>query len=302
MGVRRPGKAEFAIKHKGRLYLFPSQQERDAFEAHPDKYTAADLAYGGLCPVCLLEGKKRVRGQRTLVSVYDGLRYLSADANAKARFDANPARYAPALDGLCVVCLKEGGQRMHGSIDYGAYYNGRIYLLADEAARNKFLDKPSAYADVDLAASGNCVVCEALAGKRVRGTREHVSIFKGMRYLFPSSKERETFDSDPPRFALPNGQDSAGRRRASQANSVAVVGRTACAGCAYGKRPLADPDSLGIAVVTADKVYIVERGEQLFPDIFADRFDGLKVKLTGTIKRAEGKFVWVDPQELTRAR
>jgi len=150
---------------------------------------------------------------------------------------------------------------------------------------------------------GNCVVCNVLAGKQVRGSREHVSVYKGQRYLFPGSKEREMFDADPQRFAAVAAKQAAGRdRRGAAKNEVAVVGRTACAGCAYGKRPLADPESLGIAVVAGDKVYIVERGEQLFPDIFASRFDGLKVKLAGSVKRSQGRFVWVDPEALTLAQ
>lgn len=303
MGVRQPGKPEFAYKYKGRLYLFPGQEQLDAFKAEPEKYAQADLAYGGLCPVCLLDAKKRVRGKRQFASVYDGLTYLAADADTQSRFNADPARYAPALDGLCVVCLKNGNQRVHGSVDFGAYHKGRIYLMADDGARRAFLAAPGTYADLDLAFEGNCVVCNVLAGKQVRGSREHVSVYKGQRYLFPGSKEREMFDADPQRFAAVAAKQAAGSdRRGAAKNEVAVVGRTACAGCAYGKRPLADPESLGIAVVAGDKVYIVERGEQLFPDIFASRFDGLKVKLAGSVKRSQGRFVWVDPEALTLAQ
>ncbi len=303
MGVREAGKPEFAHKYKGRLYLFPAQEQLDAFQANPDKYANVDLAYNGLCPVCLLDAKKRVRGKRDLVSVYDGRRYLAADADAKARFDAAPARYAPVLDGLCAVCLQDAGQRVHGSVDYGAYHKGRVFLLADEQARKKFLARPSAYADVDLAQGGNCIVCKVLAGKQIPGTREHFSVYKGRRFLFPSGKEREMFDAEPRRFVLAASQERAENHRPeTHQETVQVVGRTACAGCAYGKRPLADPESLGIAVVTADKVYIVERGEELFPDLFASRFDGLRVKLTGTVKKSQGKFVWIDPDGLEQVR
>ncbi len=76
----------------------------------------------------------------------------------------------------------------------------------------------------------------------------------------------------------------------------------ACAGCAYGVRPITDSASLGIAVVTGDTVYIVEGGERAYPDLFKARFDGVQVELKGAIKKKQGKFVWVEPSSLTKSR
>jgi len=83
---------------------------------------------------------------------------------------------------------------------------------------------------------------------------------------------------------------------------VAVSGKTACAGCAYGIRPITDADSLGIAVVAGDKVYVVEGGEKRYPDLFKARFDSTVVELKGTVKKSDGKFVWVEPTSLTRTK
>ena len=89
---------------------------------------------------------------------------------------------------------------------------------------------------------------------------------------------------------------------AGNPNAVVVTGKTACAGCAYGVRPVTDADSLGIAVVVGETVYVVEGGEKLYPALFKDRFDGLAVELKGTVKKTQGKFVWVEPTAITRTR
>ena len=91
MGVRMPGKAEFAIVHDKRAYLFPSAKERDVFKADPKKYESADLGEGGYCSVCAVMAKKWVTGKPEIVSVYDGMRYYFPGADEKEAFDAASA-------------------------------------------------------------------------------------------------------------------------------------------------------------------------------------------------------------------
>ncbi|MCI0460660.1 MAG: hypothetical protein L0Z62_27205 [Gemmataceae bacterium] len=299
MGARMPGKAEFATTHGGRLYLFPSQKQRELFRANPNKYADADVGLGRYCPVCLLDARKWVPGKAEFASVYDGFRYFFPGAEAKQKFDANPAKYVPALSGNCVVCLKDGGKHVRGTINHGARQADRIYLFPDEGARAKFLAKPAVYADLDLAAKGNCVVCQKLMGKAMPGSREHASVYKGKLYLFPGAKQREMFDADPTSFLTPAAPRPEGAAAPAAApGRVTVVGKTACAGCEYGVRPLTDPQSLGLAVVTAERVYIVERAEALYPQLYSDRFAGGRVELTGTVRRTEGRFSWIDPVSL----
>lgn len=300
MGVRMPGKAEFAVIHDKRAYLFPSAKERDVFKADPKKYESVDLGEEGYCSVCALMTKKWVAGKPEIVSVYDGMRYYFPSADEKKAFDADPAKYVPALDGDCVVCLKDAGKRVAGLPKFSATHDGRLYLFPDEGAQKKFLADPKKYATVDVAMGGNCPVCAKMMKKEMPGKAEFASVYKGMRYLFPSAKERTMFDADPASFV---GKDmKMGAAPAVKLEAVAVTGKTACAGCAYGVRPIADADSLGIAVVAGDKVYVVEGGEKRYPDLFKARFDSPVVELKGTVKKSDGKFVWVEPTSLTQSR
>ncbi|MCI0704016.1 MAG: hypothetical protein L0241_23400 [Planctomycetia bacterium] len=295
-GVRMPGKSEFAVVHGGRAYLFPSAKERDAFKADPKKYEAADIGLHRYCTVCAVNAKKWVAGKNEFVSVYDGVRYFFPSADEKKVFDADPAKYTPALEGDCAVCLKDAGKRVAGSPNFSAHHEGRIYLFPDEVAQKKFLADPKKYANLDVANSGNCVVCAKLAKKDVPGKAEFASIYKGKRYLFPSAKERGLFDADPASFLV------AAQPAPMQPAPVSVIGKTACAGCAYGVRPITDAESLGMAVVAGDVVYVVEGGEKLYPELFKARFDGLTVELKGTVKKTQGKYVWVEPSSLKQSR
>lgn len=300
MGMRMPGKAEFAVIHAKRAFFFPSAKERDVFKSDPKKYESADLGMGGYCSVCAVMAKKWVAGKPEIASVYDGLRYFFPSADEKKAFDVDPAKFTPALEGDCVVCLKDAGKRVAGLPKFSAMHNERLYLFPDEGAQKRFLADPKKYATVDVAMDGNCAVCAKMMKKQMPGKAEFASVYKGMRYLFPSAKERMMFDADPVSFVAKDMK--IGLAPVVKPEAVTVTGKTVCAGCTYGVTPITDPESLGIAVVVGEKVYIVEGGEKSHPALFKDRFDGITVELKGTVRKVKGKFVWVDPTSLTRSR
>lgn len=296
LGVRVPGKVDFAVVHDKRTYLFPSAKERDAFMADPKKYESADVALGGNCAVCAVMAKKWVSGTPEIVSVYDGIRYFFPSDEEKRRFDADPAKFTPALDGDCVVCFKDTGRRLTGSPQFSAVHDDRLYLFPDRATQKVFLADPPKYASADVAHAGRCVVCAKMAKKDVPGKSEFTSVYKGLRYLFPSAKERTMFDADPAAFV------SEDKNLGAAAATINVTGKTACAGCSYGVRPITDSDSLGLAVVSGETVYVVEGAEQTYPELFEARYDGLTVQLNGIVKQRKGRFVWIEPTSLIRSR
>ncbi len=65
---------------------------------------------------------------------------------------------------------------------------------------------------------------------------------------------------------------------------------------------MTDSDSLGIAVVAGDKVFVIEGGEKKYPELFKVRFDAVVVELKGTVTKTQGKFVWVEPSSVTKLR
>ncbi len=158
-------------------------------------------ALDGYCAVCVVMDKGWVKGDPNHASIVDGKRYLFPNADVKAMFDAEPAKFIPAAGGDCVVCSVEMGHKMPGSVQFSAKYDGRLYLFPDNKAKEMFLANPAKYAKADLAYGGNCAVCQVKMGHKMPGNADHAVIYDGKRYLFPSDREKQAFLAEPAKFA-----------------------------------------------------------------------------------------------------
>lgn len=104
------------------------------------------LALDGYCAVSLAEKERWVRGNPRFGVIHQGQTYLFAGPEEARRFYNDPDRYAPVASGDDVVLLAERGQRVPGRREHGAWYEGRVYLFADETSYNKFAADPARYA------------------------------------------------------------------------------------------------------------------------------------------------------------
>ncbi len=159
----------------------------------------APLALGGYCPVTILEMRKWAKGNPAYQVVYDGHTYRFANEQGQKMFEANPAKYVPALGGDCVVAFVKMGKRLPGNIRYSAVHNGRLYLFSSAEAKKMFLADPASYAHADLALGGKCAVCAAM-GHDMPGKVEFAAFHKGFRYLFTSAKMRDKFLTNPEKY------------------------------------------------------------------------------------------------------
>ncbi len=163
---------------------------------------AGPVALEGYCPVSIVTMHKWVRGNPAYQVAYDGHTYLLASPQGKQMFAAHPEKYVPVLGGDCVVALKNMGRRVPGNIRTAAFHKDRLFLFANEQAKQMFLKQPSAYADVDLAYGGRCVVCQAMMGKPMPGKPELTSVYNGMRYQFASVDQQREFVANPAKYAV----------------------------------------------------------------------------------------------------
>lgn len=201
MGERIPGKAEHALMHDGRLFLFPEQKQLDMFKRNPDKYADAGLAMGGDCPVCLVKMNKVVKGDPKYAAVHDGLRYLFPSPEQQQTFEQNPTEFTPAMGGDCVVCKVEMNQAVPGTAEFQTVHNGRLYLFPGQEQLDMFKRNPAKYADADVVLGGKCAVCKVEMKKDVRGKDEFAVDYHGQRYLFPDAKTRDMFLANPSKYA-----------------------------------------------------------------------------------------------------
>lgn len=201
MGKRVAGKPEFALMHDGRLFLFPAQEQLEMFKKNPAKYSDADLALGGACPVCLVKMGKVVKGDPEYAVVHDGLRYLFPGAEQKKMFEKNPVAFTPALGGNCTVCKVEMDKNVPGKAEFFAVHDERLYLFPGQKQLDMFNAHPDKYTNADVALGGHCAVCKVEMKKNVPGKAAYAVDYQGKRYLFPDSKTRDMFLGHPDKYA-----------------------------------------------------------------------------------------------------
>ena len=158
------------------------------------------VALAGFCPVTLVQGRGLTAGQRRFAVRYDGHEYRFANAAERDAFLKEPEKFLPSNGGQCVVTQVEKGESVRGNPRFGVFYKDRLYLLADEPAREVFAREPEKYAHVDVADQGNCPHCRSLAGRLVRGLPEFVTTYAGLRYFFPDRTHLEAFRAEPDKY------------------------------------------------------------------------------------------------------
>jgi thiol-disulfide isomerase/thioredoxin/YHS domain-containing protein len=110
------------------------------------------LCLDGFCPVTLAEKQQWVPGDRRYGAIHRGRTYLFTSSEEQRSFFKDPDRYAPVFSGNDIVQAMEKGQAVPGMREHGVFYNGHIFLFADEVALSKFSKNPAYYADQALQA------------------------------------------------------------------------------------------------------------------------------------------------------
>lgn len=101
----------------------------------------------GFCPVKLRDQRELVDAQPGYEALYRGQKFLFSDIESRAKFEQNPTRYAPAAYGADVVALLRDKNVVEGTLDYAAWYKGRLYLFGSQASHDTFVEKPEDFAD-----------------------------------------------------------------------------------------------------------------------------------------------------------
>ena len=120
------------------------QATRDKMKKIHERGTMKGLK--GFCPVTLRDERELVDAKPDFHSTFRGQKFHFADADAKLKFDEEPVRYAPAAYGADVVALTRDKDVVEGSLDFAAWFKGRLYLFGSQNAHDTFVADPSLYA------------------------------------------------------------------------------------------------------------------------------------------------------------
>ncbi len=100
----------------------------------------------GYCPVALRDERTLNDGKAAYISFYNTKAYYFSTSEAKAAFDDNPKKYAPASDGSDVTLMALTGEVLEGSLDHAVWYKDRLYLFSTDENLKTFMAAPSAMA------------------------------------------------------------------------------------------------------------------------------------------------------------
>jgi YHS domain-containing protein/thiol-disulfide isomerase/thioredoxin len=85
------GDVRYGVEHRGRTYLFCTQESQKKFFDSPDRYSPVMC---GMDPVLQLEARQTAAGRRDLGVFYQNRVYLFATMESKSAFEKQPQKYA----------------------------------------------------------------------------------------------------------------------------------------------------------------------------------------------------------------
>ena len=116
-----------------------------AAEQKPSGVTASrsDLpGLDGYCPVKLSKTREWIAGREELQEEYRGIFYRFSSEEARAEFVKDPGHYAPQNLGCDPVILLSSQKAISGRIEYGAFFDDRLYLFSSPGSKSEFKKNP----------------------------------------------------------------------------------------------------------------------------------------------------------------
>lgn len=97
----------------------------------------SSLAVGGYDSVAYFEDKKPVRGTKEHTFEWRGATWRFASAEHRARFRADPERYAPQYGGYCAYAMADG-ETVSSNPEAWRVVSGKLYLNYSKKVRAKW--------------------------------------------------------------------------------------------------------------------------------------------------------------------
>ncbi|WP_437201820.1 YHS domain-containing protein [Planctomicrobium sp. SH664] len=118
------------------------------YGSDPSQFTntgKAQLMIEGYCPVTLNKERKWIKGDSQFKSEFKGQLYHFTSAQSRDEFLKTPEKFVPQFLGCDPVLTWTSDRAVPGSIEYGAFYDGKLYLFVSDENRKKFKSEPDKY-------------------------------------------------------------------------------------------------------------------------------------------------------------
>jgi len=107
---------------------------------------SGQTGFKGFCPVELRDHRKLIDAEPEFTSAFGLQQYHFSSDQARAAFESDPSRYAPAAGGSDVVLLVNAGEEQPGSLDYAVWYRDRLYMFRSRETLSLFVATPQRFA------------------------------------------------------------------------------------------------------------------------------------------------------------
>lgn len=124
------------------LSLLPATDARAADEVNVSSgltLAGAPLGLHGFDPVAMFASEAPRLGVAAHTARHEGVDYYFANAETKARFEADPEAYLPRYGGYCAFGVALG-KKLDGDVRYADIVDGELFLFVNEAVFEKYLE------------------------------------------------------------------------------------------------------------------------------------------------------------------
>jgi YHS domain-containing protein len=124
-----------------------AEQDRRSHQQRLIQSRSGQAGFKGFCPVELRDRRELIDTNPQFTAAFGLQTYTFSSAEAKAAFEADPSRYAPAAGGSDVVLLVNSGEEEQGMLDYALWYRDRLYLFRSRETMAMFNKDPQRFAN-----------------------------------------------------------------------------------------------------------------------------------------------------------
>ena len=120
-------------------------------EPAPAKKTVeVPLALEGFCAVTLCTEERWVSGNPAYYIMFQGHIFRFATVEAMTAFARNPLNYVPIAMGEDIVLIVDRSKRVNGNRNFGACFQGRVFLFSSQESFDAFKARPDFYTEIAL--------------------------------------------------------------------------------------------------------------------------------------------------------
>lgn len=129
-----------------RMAALERQARRDQ-QSYRIMSRTGQTGFKGFCPVELRDNRQLVDSRPEYKAKFGLQTYHFSSPESKVAFEANPARYAPAVGGSDIVLMVNSNEEVVGNLEFSLWYRDRLYLFRSRETRKLFADDPTRFAD-----------------------------------------------------------------------------------------------------------------------------------------------------------